>query len=244
MTSITAQVPLNLGLKDSMVFAGFIAGANGEALDYLQRCFGREPSGRQPSLYLWGAAGAGKSHLLQALCHAAGERGEAAVYLPLRRAAEFPFEALDGLEAMTVICLDDIDAVAGQPEWEQALLRLFVRVHDSGCAVAATASVPVGELGLQLDQLTSRLVWGMSFQLRALTVAERQQALSVRARRRGLELGEDAMRYLVRRYGDDNHALFAALEHLDQASMISKRRLTVPFIRSVLPPDSTADREH
>lgn len=236
---MTVQVPLNLGLKDSMVFAGFVAGANGEALDYLQRCFGREPS-----LYLWGAPGTGKSHLLQALCHAAGERGESAVYLPLRRAAEFPYEALDGLEAMTVICMDDLDAVAGQPEWEQALLRLFVRVHDSGCAVAVTATAPVGDLGLRLEQLSSRLVWGMSFQLRALTTDEQQQALIVRARRRGLQLSRDAVRYLVRRYSHDNHALFAALEQLDQASMVSKRRLTVPFIRSVITVPSVADREH
>lgn len=227
------QLPLSLGLRDSAVFANFVAGANAEALDYLQRCFGR---GNEPLVYLWGESGSGKSHLLQALCHSAGAVGESAVYLPLQRSAEFPCEALNGLEAMAVVCLDDVDAVAGQLDWERALLGLFERVHASGCALAVTAGSPAGELDLRLPQLGSRLAWGMTFQLRPLTETGKLEALRIRARRRGLELGAEAARYLVRHYGADGAVLFDILERLDRASLVAKRRLTIPFIRAVLNP--------
>lgn len=228
---MAGQLPLSLRLRDSAVFGNFVAGANDEALDYLQRCFGR---GNEPLTYLWGEAGTGKSHLLQALCHAAGGRDEAAVYLPLCRASEFPFEALNGLEAVSVVCLDDVDAIAGQLDWERTLLQLFERIHASGGALAVTAKRPPGEAGLRLPQLGSRMAWGMTFQLRALDDAQRLQALEQRARRRGMSLHGDVARYLVRHYGGDSHALFDALEQLDQASLVAKRRLTIPFIRDVL----------
>lgn len=230
---MAVQLPLTLGLRDNARFDSFVAGGNGAALDYMQRCFG---GGNEPLLYLWGEAGSGKSHLLQALCHAAGGRDQAAVYLPLRRAAEFPCEALGGLESMAVICLDDIDAIAGQLDWERALLGLFERVHASGCGLAITARAAAKDLGLRLPQLHSRLAWGMTFQLQPLTAEQRQHALQLRARRRGIELGATAARYLVRHYGDHSGALFAALERLDRASLVAKRRLTIPFIRSVLEP--------
>ena len=228
---MSGQLPLSIGLRDSAVFASFVAEPNAEALDYLQRCFGR---GHEPLTYLWGSPGTGKSHLLQALCHAAGDRDESAVYLPLRRSSEFPCEALNGLEAVSVVCLDDIDAIAGQLDWEKTLLQLFERIHASGGALAVTAAVAPGETGLRLPQLGSRLAWGMTFQLRPLDEEQQLRALDLKARRRGMSLSTDVLRYLVRHHGVDNHTLFEALEQLDQASLIAKRRLTIPFIRSIL----------
>lgn len=228
---MSGQLPLSIGLRDSAVFASFVAGPNAEALDYMQRCFGR---GHEPLAYLWGNSGTGKSHLLQALCHAAGDRNESAVYLPLRRSSEFPYEALSGLEAISVVCLDDIDAVSGQLDWERTLLQLFERIHASGGALAVTANRPPGEVGLRLPRLGSRLAWGMTFQLHTLDDEQRQQALNLRARRRGMALHDGVARYLVSHYGSDSHTLFEALEQLDQASLVAKRRLTIPFIRSVL----------
>ncbi|MDX1604680.1 MAG: DnaA regulatory inactivator Hda [Candidatus Competibacterales bacterium] len=231
---MTQQLPLQIGLRDSAVFASFVAGANAEVVEYLRHQLGDG----DPVVFLCGASGCGKSHLLQALCHDAGSRGAAAVYLPLRRADEFPCEALNGLEAMAVVCLDDIDAIAGRADWEWALLRLFERIHQAGRTLVATAAVPPGQLGLGQPQLTSRLSWGLTFPLRPLAEAGRREALEVRARRRGLSLAPEAARYLVRRYEDDNAGLFEALERLDRASLAAKRRLTIPFIRGVLSPDT------
>ena len=225
------QLPLTLGLKDSAVFANFVAGGNREILSFLQ---GYPISKTAPLVYLWGEPGCGKTHLLQALCQAASERGEAAVYLPMHMMSDFPYEALTGLEQTALICIDDINAVAGLVDWEDALLRLYVRAHASGCALAMAGNTMVGQLELKLPQLVSRLQWGLVFQLKPLPEADKLTALELRAKRRGVKLPPESARYLLKHYATDTGQLFDALDRLDKASLAAKRRVTIPFIRTVL----------
>ena len=228
---MSTQLPLALTLKDGAVFANFVAGANREALSFLQESATLKST---PLVYLWGEPGCGKSHLLQALCQAASERGEAAVYLPMRMLVEHPQDSLNDLEQMAVICIDDIDAIAGSVDWEDAFLRLFVRAHSAACVLAVAGNKTVNRLGLKLPQLESRLQWGMVFQLQPLIDDDKLSALLLRAKRRGCNLSLASARYLVRHYGADTEQLFALLEYLDQASLVAKRRLTIPFIRFAL----------
>ena len=231
---MSTQLPLALHLKDGAVFANFIAGANHAAVAFLQDYAALTSA---PLVYLWGEPGCGKSHLLQALCQAASERGEAAVYLPMRILAEHSRESLNGLEQMAVICIDDIDVIAGSVDWEDALLRLFVRAHSAASVLAISGNKGVARLGLKLPQLESRLHWGMVFQLQPLTDSDKLSALELRAKRRGCNLPPESARYLVRHYGADTVQLFEALDRLDQASLAAKRRLTVPFMRLILQKD-------
>ena len=226
------QLPLSLGLKDSTVFANFLPGDNLEALSWLQSdpLAGHETP---PCTYLWGEPGGGKTHLLQALCHEASDRGAAAVYLPLGKADEFPLEALHGLENVDVVCLDDVAAVAASPAWQRALIDLFERVQGTGCRLVVTGERAPSELRLD-PALASRLAWGMIFQLRPLNERQCCEALALRAGRRGLRLGRDAARFLVRQHGADMVSLFDSFERLDQASMAAKKKLTVRFIREAL----------
>ena len=227
------QLPLALGLKDSAVFANFVAAENAEAVAYLQ---GLVDTDSTPPVYLWGENASGKSHLLQALCHAAGERSEAAVYLPMQEVISYPYESLQGLENMRLVCIDDIDAIAGHVNWEAAVLRLFERAHSNRCLLVLTATALVNDIGLRLPQLASRLAWGLVYHLKPLTQDNDalEQALLIRAERRGIQLADAATRYLLRHYGQNAEILFSSLDRLDQASLIAKRRLTVPFIRSIL----------
>ena len=230
----TPQLPLSLGLKDSTTFENFHTGANPEALAYLRTLSAGTES--PPAVYLWGQSGTGKSHLLQALCHAAAARHQPAFYLPLQAAAEFPLEALQGLEQMQVICLDDIQAIRQEQEWTHALIGLFERLRTVQGALVVTGAGPVSELGL-MPALASRLASGLSFHLHRLAPEQCAEALRLRAERRGLQLPEDSARYLVRHHGADPEHLFATLEVLDRASLAAKRRLTLPFVRGVLKPE-------
>lgn len=225
------QLTLGLGLKDSATFDNYLPGPNGEALAYLSRL---EGSPWKPGVYLWGEPGTGKSHLLQAVCHAAGSQGLAAIYLPMLTVDQLSYEALAGIEYIAMVCIDDIQAIAGYYEWEVALIGLLDRIHASGAGLVITGHAPPAALGLKLPPLASRLAGGLVFQLKPLNETDKLQALQEHALRRGLPLSAEAGRYLVRYHGRDMTTLLAALEALDQASLTAKRKLTVPFIRSVL----------
>lgn len=223
------QLPLGIRLREGRTFAGYYPGPNHEAVEALRASI----AGRgEPLVYLWGAAGTGKSHLLQAACHAMGERDAPAAYLPL---SELPApDMLDGMESMPLICLDELECIAGRPEWEEALFHLFNRVMDAGGSLLVAARARPGELGFRLPDLVSRLGWGVTLYLRPLDDEGKLAALGRCAEQRGLVLPEEVGRYLMRRESRDLPGLLELLDRLDRASLAAKRRLTVPFVREVL----------
>jgi DnaA family protein len=225
---MSAQLPLQIRFRDDTTFAEFVRGRNAEAVQHLQHAFGAGQS-----VYLWGAAGTGKTHLLQAACRLAAGRGEPVVYVPLRQRDEYSPALLEGLEALALVSIDDIDAVAGAAAWEAALFHLFNRVRERGGRLAISGAASPRALGLGLPDLATRLAWGLVFQLHALDDEEKAQALRLRARARGMEMPEAVARYLLQRHARDMGALFALLERLDRASLAAQRRLTVPFVREV-----------
>lgn len=226
------QLALAVGLRDDASFENYWRGANTEAVAALVAgCRGGASSG---SIYLWGAVGAGKTHLLQAACREAGQAGLTTAYVPLAAHAEFDPVMMEGLEELALLCIDDVQAVAGQEAWEQALFHLYNRIYDRGSqlVVAGRASVP--QLGLALPDLRSRLAWGHVFHLTALDDEGKLAALMLRARGRGLTLPDDVARYLIRRQRRDMISLFDLLERLDAATLAAQRKLTVPFVREWL----------
>jgi DnaA family protein len=68
-------------------------------------------------------------------------------------------------------------------------------------------------------------------QLKPLNDDQKLAALQKRAALRGLELNNDAGRFLISRYSRNLCELFALLDKLDHASLSEQRRLTIPFLR-------------
>jgi DnaA family protein len=140
---------------------------------------------------------------------------------------------LEGLEALSLVCIDDVDTIAGDAAWEAALFHLFNRVRERGARIVIAGSASPRALGLGLPDLATRLAWGLVFQLHPLGDEEKAQALQLRARGRGMEMPEAVARYLLQHHARDMAALFALLERLDRASLAAQRRLTVPFVREI-----------
>ena len=220
------QLPLRVRLRDSARFASYVRGANGEACERLA-----DPAGPRV-VWLWGRPGTGKTHLLQAACAAAGERNETAAYVDLASAASSAM--LEGCDALDLVCLDDLDAVAGDAAWNAAIFRLHTLLHDGHGRLVVASAAPPQTLGFTLPDLRSRLLAASVHQLAELDETGLVVALRLRAVERGLDLSEDAALYLVHRLPRDAHSLFDVLDRLDQASLAAQRKLTIPFLRKEL----------
>lgn len=224
------QLPLAIWLPDGASFDNYLAGPNAQLVDLLAN-----PAQHPESqfTFLWGASGVGKSHLLQAACHQMA--GQGSVYLPMKQAAEFAPEMLEGMEQLSLVVIDDLDAIAGDADWELALFNLYNRMRDLATArLLVSAEQPLASLGLKLPDLQSRLAWGGVYQLQPLTDQEKLIALQQRAHNRGFELSDDVGNYLLRHYQRNLADLFVLLERLDRVSLAEQRRLTVPFVKSVI----------
>lgn len=243
---MSRQIALDLRLRDASSFENFHTGANAEAVSAALRIArGDEPGG---GLFLFGPGGSGKTHLLEAACRACARDGDGqdaqmprrpgmagsgrrVAFVPLKEFRALDPACLDALESAALVCLDDIDAIAGEAAWERALFALYERMPAAKRGLIVTAQVPPGQLSLGLADLRTRLATLLCYELTALTDAEKVMALQSRARNRGLDLDEDAARYLITRFPRDTHFLFGALDRLDEAALAAKRRITIPFIR-------------
>jgi len=225
------QLVLGLQLRDSARFSNFVAGNNQELLGQLQRLATVTGFGQ---LLCWGPPGTGKTHLLQAVCHQVTEHNCTAAYLSLDDSAGLPPELLEGWENHALVCLDNIQAIAGQADWEEAVFHLYNRLRDTQHSLIVSASLAPAQLPLSLPDLRSRLGAGLVYQLQPLTDEQSLEALQLRARLRGLELPNDTGRYLLKRVPRDLPALMELLEQLDAASLAAQRRLTIPFAKTVL----------
>jgi DnaA-homolog protein len=224
------QLPLGVRIPDRAVFDNFLAGKNQEAVDHLRRLAQGESAG---IVWVCGPAGSGKTHLLQATCVAANASMNAA-YFPFAELENLGVEALDGLASLGCVCIDDVERAARQPEWERALFGLYREVDERCGRLVVSAQVPPTLIEWGLQDLASRFAAASIYQLRALDESEQQQALQHRARIRGFELPDETARWLQRRFPRDMHTLYNLLDTLDEAALVAQRRLTIPFIRSVL----------
>lgn len=224
------QLTLKVQLRDDATFDNFLAP---EALAPLVASLqGQLQPGGEALIYLFGGADGGKSHLLQAACHSGGAR---AVYLPLAELVGFsPQEVLEGMEGMSLVCLDDIEAVLGNEAWELALFHFFNRARALDCRLLIGAKSPPRVLGVGLADLKSRLSWGIVYQLPPVTDEYKQRILQFRAGARGLALPADVATYIVSRAPRELGTLLALLDRLDEASLAEKRALSIPFVKKTL----------
>lgn len=193
---------------------------------------GGNAAGDRRVLYLWGEAGSGKTHLLNACCQSALNAGASHAYLPARGVAPGAAE-LARIGAQALVCVDDAEGALGA-DWQDALFALYEGLQAHGGALIVAADRPPAALNLTLKDLQSRLVSGGVFRLARLGDAGNMVALRARARLRGFELPDAALRFILAHYRRDTASLFALLDRIDAASLAERRRITVPFVKSLL----------
>lgn len=228
------QLPLGFHFNDEVTLESYLPGPNAEALEAVRQLIAQTT---EPFVYLWGRHGVGKSHLLQASGLALTRQNRPVALITLRDHEQYPPQILQGLEQVSLVCIDDIDAIediVNQAAWEEALFHLFNRVRESGTPLLVTASGPPAQLNFQLKDLKSRLGWGLTFQLRSIADDQKIHVLQQRAQHRGMELNAEVGRYLITRFSRDMNNLIALLETLDKVSLAEQRRLTIPFVKQAI----------
>lgn len=231
------QLPLMVSLPDDARLSALFRAPNDWFLDWLETVWQDSLQGgdaSEQSLFIHAPPGGGLTHLLQALCRQGEEADLAVFYLSLRDLADYGPDVLEDMSAMTLLCLDDMDAVLGKPTWDEALFHLFNQQRDQGHQLIMGSHRPLTELeGKVLPDLHSRLSWGMVANWRLPEDEQWEAAIQSLAHRRGLQMGPDAARYLALRGPRDWSRMAALMTELDTRALAEKRRLTQPFIRAV-----------
>jgi DnaA family protein len=193
----------------------FVAGRNAEAVAALRDVLRGHG---QNFIYLWGADGCGRSHLLQALAVAGASRAMD----PASPAAGFD-------PAVRLYLADDVDRYDETRQQQLFTLQNEIRAVP-GATLVATGGAPPAQLALREDVRT-RLAWGLVYQLHGLTDEEKERALQAHAASRGIVLTAEVLGYLLTHLPRDMRTQVAILDALDAYALAAKRPITMPLVR-------------
>ncbi len=226
---------LNLDIQPRVEFrlSNFI-GATAQTSELLQKLANLQSLSADQPLLIYGEAGAGKSHLLQSACHLAGELNYACSYLPLGELATSTPELLAGLDQLDLLCIDDLHLIAGQPQWELGLFNLYNECREHGCRLLFASQRRPVDCNFQLDDLTSRLGWGLIYALPELNDEQKKTLVQKRAHQLGLTFDAATCDYIMARCHRQTSKLMQFLDQLDEHSLAGQRRITIPLVRDVI----------
>jgi DnaA family protein len=219
------QIALPIGLASGPTLASFCAGPNEAALAHLKLWAGSPTRSPVPT-YLWGAGGAGKTHLLLAVRQALREQGAAVGWLDASVAEPPEFD-----EQWAVVLMDEVHLYTAVQQ--HAAFTWFVNAQSLQRGVLAAGQLPPADLKLRED-LRTRLGWGHVFRLQVLSEPERRAVLRQEADARGVFLGDEVMDFMLTRFSRDLGSLMQLLDQLDAYALQTKRAITIPLIKSML----------
>lgn len=130
-----------------------------------------------------------------------------------------------------LVIADDVESL--EPAAQQQLFAAINAARDGAAPVLAAGRLSPAGLALRED-LRTRLAWGLVYQLKPLSDAEKAQHLRAEAARRGLRLSEEVVGYLLTRLPRDLPSLNGVLDALDRYSLAAKRPVTLPLVREAL----------
>ncbi|PCJ16176.1 MAG: DnaA regulatory inactivator Hda [Gammaproteobacteria bacterium] len=219
-------------LKEENSFDNFyVADKNKLALASINQCLQEQGDW---FLYLWGGHQAGLTHVLQACCRQMAVQNELAFYLPMDELVQSPTDILDNLETYQLVCIDNIDCVANEPAWQEALFHLYNKIKQHNGRLIVSSHCAPALLDFSLSDLKSRLSAGTTFNVHALDDVEKMQALKQRFLLRGLKANDEVLNFVLRRSDRNMAALMDTLEQLDGRAFDERRKLTIPFVKEVM----------
>lgn len=223
------QIALDIGLADGPTFANFLPGPNRAVLDHLRAWAegGQGDHSLAPvPVYLWGAGGSGKTHLLRATRDALRARGASVGWLDASTLEAPPFD-----DAWPAVLMDDVHLYTAA--LQHVAFAWFVHAQASRAVVLAAGDAPPAGLTLRED-LRTRLGWGHVHGLQVLGEAELRAVLRGAAQLRGLSLGEDVTDFMLTRFSRDLGSLMELLNQLDNYALRTQRAITIPLLKAML----------
>lgn len=149
-------------------------------------------------LYIFGGLGTGKTHLLSAICESLIDSSRSAITLSLSDLLHMDVGVLSSLETFDVIAIDDIDAIEGNREWQEALFHLINRSKELGKQLIFAADKPADGMPFVFKDLTTRLSQATTFRVPdGHNIEDRQAMLQSVLRRRGWQLHSDIINHLL-----------------------------------------------
>ena len=185
-------------------------------------------------LFLYGINQCGKSYLLQATCNFYSLQNKSSVYMPFKDLINKGVSLIESLEYLDVICIDDIDLIASDKEWEIGIFNLINDCMTSNCRLIFSSSLNPSKINFELKDLSSRIKKIDHIELFPISDNELTEALKFICKSRSINLTNREINYLITYSKRSISYLLSIIDSLDKHSRESKRNITIPLIKEII----------
>ncbi len=186
-------------------------------------------------LIINGEKGAGKSFLIQAICNELGSKGKKFAFIPMNKAINMGIEIFQDLASLEVVCVDDLQLILANADWEKALFNLINECQQNSCSLFLSLgdTQPLEEV-TQLPDLLSRIKRMEFMTLSAVQNEQLKQALKFVSEQLDINIETAELDFLLKHQTRKFSLLVDNLHLLDQQAASLKRRITIPLIKETL----------
>ncbi len=218
------QLGLPISLDSKMLLDNFIG--NNQLLDFIAKLYLDKAS---TEIYVYGASGLGKTHILQGATLRALSDQQSAMYIDCHNS--LPGHVLESIEQLNWISIDNIDAI--NDNQQDLFFDLYNRAKQAKVSMLISGSDLPSELGVMKD-LKTRLGLATVFQLEELDDELTMLVLNNQMSDRNLSINSKVYEYLFKYYSRDVKVLLTAIDDLDKVSLQAKQSITIPFVKKTL----------
>ena len=186
-------------------------------------------------LIINGAAGSGKSFLMQAICNELSASGKQFAFIPMNKAINMGVEIFQNLASLDAVCVDDLQLILSKGEWEIALFNLINECQQSNCSLILSlgGNQSLEDIAL-LPDLLSRIKRMEFMKLQAVQDESLNQALDFVSQQLDINLEKAELEFLLKHQTRDFSILVDNLISLDKQAASLKRKITIPLIKETL----------
>lgn len=232
-------------LNPDYLFEQFVVGASNRLAHAACAAVCNQLGSLYNPLFIHGATGLGKSHLLQAVCAAVlRAHPELEVrYLPcdafvndlVRAIGSGQWQAFrEALRQCDLLVIDDVHFLKDRESSQEELFHTFNALYQSRKQIVLSADSAPSEIPSLEDRLVSRFNWGLVVQIDAPTRETRQAILHKKACLRGVEIPDEVVDFLAEHVNGNVRVLEGTLTRLISESQLGGKPLSVETARSML----------
>ncbi len=228
-------------LNPRYTFDNFIVGSCNDLAYTASKAVAENPGMKYNPLYLYGGAGLGKTHLMQAVGNEIIKTNPKMRVLYIS-SETFVSEFLeyirfkkkgfsDKYRNVDVLIVDDMQFIAGKEKTQEEFFHTFNFLHQNNKQIIISSDKPPKSIPTLTDRLRSRFEMGMAIDIQMPDFETRCAIISIKASMSGITLKQETVEYLATNIKTNIRELEGALNQL----------LAYAEMRNVDPDVSTAE---
>ena len=186
-------------------------------------------------LIIHGEKGSGKSFLMQAICNELSSSGKQFAFMPMNKALNMGVEIFQNLASLDAVCIDDLQLMLANENWETALFNLINECQQSNCSlILSFGGTQSLDENTQLPDLLSRIKRMEFITLHAVQDEFFNQAINFVAEQLDISIDKAELEFLLKHQTRRFSLLVENIITLDKQAASLKRKITIPLIKETL----------